>query len=95
MNVPPALDWWRAEPGGAEWLAALAASVLRDRRWELGQPGDAARIRRRLDVLTDELGLDGERMRRWSIAHALAWGVSATKVEEDMIECARLLVAAT
>ncbi len=71
-----------------------AASLLRDRRWLLGSPGGAARIRRRLDQLASEAGLDRERTRRWGIAHALAWGVSGQKVEEDMIECARLLVAA-
>ena len=71
-----------------------AASLLRDRRWLLGSAGDAARIKRRLDLLTAELDLDRERMRRWGIAHALAWGVSGRKLEADMIECARLLVAA-
>jgi streptomycin 6-kinase len=71
-----------------------AASLLRDRRWLLGRPDDAHRIRRRLDLLSSELGLDRERMRRWGIAHALAWGVSGRKLEVDMIECARLLVAA-
>jgi streptomycin 6-kinase len=71
-----------------------AASLLRDRRWLLGGTGDAARIRRRLDQLSSELVLDRERMRRWGIAHALAWGVSGQKVEADMVECARLLLAA-
>ena len=71
-----------------------AASLLRDRRWLLGAAGDATRIRRRLDLLSSELALDRERMRRWGIAHALAWGFSGHKVEADMIECARLLVAA-
>jgi streptomycin 6-kinase len=71
-----------------------AASLLRDRRWLLGRPGDATRIRRRLDLLTSELGLDRERMRLWGIAHALAWGVSGRSVEDDMIESARLLSAA-
>ncbi len=71
-----------------------AASLLRDRRWELGRPGADTRIRRRLDLLAAELGLDRERMRLWGIAHALAWGISATKLEADMIECARLLSAA-
>jgi streptomycin 6-kinase len=68
-----------------------AASLLRDRRDELGSPDDARRIRRRLDILEDELGLDRERMRRWGIAHALAWGVSGEKLEDDMIRCAELL----
>jgi streptomycin 6-kinase len=73
-----------------------AASLLRDRRWLLGGGGeDAARLRRRLDVLADELGLDRERMRRWGIAHALAWGVGSSKVEADMVECARLLAGAS
>jgi streptomycin 6-kinase len=71
-----------------------AASLLRDRRWLLGRDGNARRIRRRLDLLASELGLDRERMRRWGIAHALAWGMSGRKVEEDMIGCARLLAAA-
>jgi streptomycin 6-kinase len=67
------------------------ASLLRDRRDELGRADDSGRIRRRLDVLEDELGLDRERMRRWGIAHALAWGVSGDKLEDDMIRCAELL----
>jgi streptomycin 6-kinase len=71
-----------------------AASLLRDRRWLLGWPDDAARIRRRLDVLSSQLELDRERMRRWGIAHALIWGFSGHKLEQDMIECARLLYAA-
>lgn len=71
-----------------------AASLLRDRRWFLGQPDDAARIRRRLDLLASEPELDRERMRRWGIAHALIWGFSRRKLEEDMIACARLLHAA-
>ena len=71
-----------------------AGSLARDRRWLLGQPGDGARLRRRLDILSSELGLDRERMRRWGIAHALIWGFSDSKVEDDMVESARLLVAA-
>lgn len=71
-----------------------AASLLRDRRWELGLPGAGARIRRRLDLLSAELGLDRERMRLWGVAHALAWGIGKTKLEPDMVECARLLSAA-
>ena len=71
-----------------------AASLLRDRRWLLGRGGDAARIRRRLDLLTEELGVDRERMRRWGITHALIWGFSDSKVEDDMVESARLLADA-
>lgn len=70
-----------------------AGSLARDRRWLLGQAGDAARLRRRLDILSSELNLDRERVRRWGIAHSLAWGFSGSKVEADMIESARILAA--
>ncbi len=70
-----------------------AASLLRDRRWLLGRGGEVERVRRRLDIVTSELSLDRERTRLWGLAHALAWGVSGQKLEEDMIECARLLLA--
>jgi streptomycin 6-kinase len=70
------------------------ASLLRDRRWLIGEPNPGRRISRRLDLLAAELDLDRERMRDWGIVHALAWGVSGNKVETDMIECARHLLAA-
>lgn len=66
------------------------ASLLRDRRWDIR----AAVIRRRLDLLAAELALDPERMRGWGIVHALYWGVGPAKVEEDMLECARILLTA-
>jgi streptomycin 6-kinase len=71
-----------------------AASLLRDRRDLLVRPGAGRIVQRRLDLLASGLDLDRERMRRWGIAHALAWGVSGTvqKVEADMVACARLLV---
>lgn len=48
------------------------ASLLRDRRPELlGDPGAAARMRRRLDQLAAGLDLDRERMCGWGVAHAL------------------------
>jgi streptomycin 6-kinase len=65
------------------------ASLLRDRRWAIS--GEV--IRRRLDLLADELDLDRERMRGWGIVHALYWGVGPRKVEADMVECARILFA--
>jgi streptomycin 6-kinase len=70
-----------------------AASLLRDRRDELtSDPRPRRRLRRRLDQLAADLGLDRERMRGWGIVHALAWGVSGDgKVEEDMVACARWL----
>jgi streptomycin 6-kinase len=69
-----------------------AASLLRDRRWLLAEPGMSSVMRRRLDLLSEELRLDRERMRRWGVVHALAWGVSSRGVEADMVECARILV---
>jgi streptomycin 6-kinase len=71
-----------------------AASLLRDRRWLLGMPDDARRIRRRLDVLSESTELDRERMRLWGIVHALAWGVVGGKLEHDMVRCAELLADA-
>lgn len=71
-----------------------AASLLRDRRWELRDPSAGRRIHRRLELLAEELGLDRKRMRGWGIAHALAWGMGEEKVEEDMVACARWLAAA-
>jgi streptomycin 6-kinase len=65
------------------------ASLLRDRRWSVR----VEVIRRRLDLLAAELGLERERMRGWGIVHALHWGVGPNKVEADMVECARLLAA--
>ena len=71
------------------------ASLLRDRREKLARdPAPERRIRRRLDQLSSELGLDRERLRGWGIVHALAWGFSAQKIEADMIACARRLVEA-
>jgi streptomycin 6-kinase len=68
------------------------ASLLRDRRRELiRDPAAGRRVRRRLDQLSSELELDRERMRGWGIVHALAWGVSGTGVEDDMVACARWL----
>jgi streptomycin 6-kinase len=72
-----------------------AASLVRDRRDELAaDPDPAARIRRRLDQLTEELELPRERLRGWGIVHALAWGVSEQKLEEDMVACASWLAQA-
>ena len=65
------------------------ASLLRDRRWSIRRDV----VERRLDLLVSELGLDRERMRGWGVVHALYWGVDGTKVEPDMLECARLLAA--
>ena len=60
-----------------------AASLLRDRRPELAtEPHPVRRMRRRLDQLAAELGLDRERMRRWAVIHALAWGLGGPEEDE-------------
>ena len=63
-------------------------SLVRDRR-----PVDAAALARRLDTLA-ELGLDRDRMRRWSLLHALWWGPDDTtgKWQPEMLQAARLLL---
>lgn len=71
-----------------------AASLLRDRRWLIGGSGDRQRIERRLDLLVETTGLDRERMRLWGVVHALAWGVGAGKLEQDMVRSAELLAEA-
>jgi streptomycin 6-kinase len=61
------------------------ASLVRDRRDELAaDPHPARRIRRRVDLLCAELGLDRARVRGWGIVHALFWGG-----DELMYACAR------
>jgi streptomycin 6-kinase len=94
-----------AEPGGP-WLAIdpkpLAgerafdvASLLRDRRDELARdPAPLRRIRRRLDQLAAELDLDRERMRRWAVVHALAWGLAEDRSFPDLLACAGWLADA-
>jgi streptomycin 6-kinase len=52
------------------------------------------RIRRRLDRLSGELGLDRERMRRWAVVHALAWGMEDDQWFPDIVACAVWLDAA-
>ena len=95
-NVLRSGDGWRAiDPKPLVGDPAFdAASLLRDRRWLLREAGSARRLRRRLDLLAEGLGLDRERMRLWGIVHALAWGVDETKIEPDLVECARLLATA-
>ena len=70
------------------------ASLIRDRRPLLTAPGGERIVRRRLDQLVSELELDRERMRRWGIAHAIAWGISPDRAHEAHVEVARMLVRA-
>jgi streptomycin 6-kinase len=71
------------------------ASLLRDRRDELAiDPSPSRRIRRRLDQLSADLGLDRERTRRWAVVHALAWGLEADDWDPEMVACAAWLAGA-
>lgn len=71
------------------------ASLLRDRRDSLaGDPRADVRVRRRLDLLASETGLDRERLRGWGIAHALAWGMDRNEADAEMVACARWLAEA-
>jgi streptomycin 6-kinase len=63
------------------------ASLIRDTRERI----DERLVRRRLDLLSELLGLDRERMRCWAIVHALAWGVEGDRADAEMIDCARWL----
>ena len=68
------------------------ASLLRDRRGELARdPSPARRVRRRLDQLSADLDLDRERMRRWAVVHALAWGMADDEWFPDIVACAAWL----
>jgi streptomycin 6-kinase len=89
-------DWLAIDPkplvGEREFDTA---SLVRDRRPELMKDEDApARIGRRLDQLSAELGLDRERMRHWAIVHTIAWGIDDGYYDEEHIACARWLADA-
>jgi len=63
------------------------ASLIRDTRERVNEQ----LVRRRLDLLSELLGLDRERMRCWALVHALAWGVEGDQADAAMIDCARWL----
>jgi len=96
-NVLRSGDGWRAiDPKPLAGDPAFdTASLLRDRREELREDLRAERrVRRRLDLLSEALELDRERMRLWGIVHALAWGVDVNGWHESHVACARLLATA-
>jgi streptomycin 6-kinase len=71
------------------------ASLLRDRRPELAaDPHPARRVRRRVDRLSEALDVDRERMRRWAVVHALAWGLADDEWFPDIVMCAEWLARA-
>ncbi|GIJ23276.1 aminoglycoside phosphotransferase family protein [Micromonospora lutea] len=57
---------------------------------ELGHSPTA--VRRRLDRLSAELGLDRDRVRGWTIGQTLAWSIDADQVFTDHIEVVRWLL---
>ncbi|HEU0303991.1 MAG TPA: aminoglycoside phosphotransferase family protein, partial [Gaiellaceae bacterium] len=83
------------KPIAAEREFTLVA-MIRDRKGEvLGGPRPLARLRRRLDRLSADLGLDRERVHRWTIAHTLVWGFEPDgSYHAAHAEIARLLVDA-
>jgi streptomycin 6-kinase len=66
------------------------APVVRSR--ELGHSRQA--VLRRFDRLTSDLGLDRERARGWTIAHAIAWSFEGDGVIQTHVETARWLLDA-
>jgi streptomycin 6-kinase len=64
------------------------AALLRDRSEDVVRDRDL--VRRRLDRLSGDLGLDRERVRGWALGQTIAWGVDLP----GHVEIARLLVEA-
>jgi streptomycin 6-kinase len=77
------------KPLSGEREFGVAASV---RGGELGF--SERDVRRRLDRLIGELGLDRERARGWAMAQTLAWAFEDDGVLPDHVECARWLIEA-
>jgi streptomycin 6-kinase len=59
-----------------------------------GERLSAARVRRRVDRFSSELGLDRERVRGWTLAHTIAWGFEGDAFKASHAELARLLLDA-
>ena len=57
---------------------------------ELGH--DASSVRRRLERLTSELGLDRDRARGWALGQTIAWAFEEGGVLTEQVECARWLM---
>jgi streptomycin 6-kinase len=68
-------------------------SMVRDRPHDvLADERPAERLARRLDLLASNLELDRERLRRWTIAHTIAWGFDPEGFIPGHAEIARLLL---
>ncbi|MEP7224861.1 MAG: aminoglycoside phosphotransferase family protein [Actinomycetota bacterium] len=78
------------------WLTIDPKPVLAEREFDtaaLIRDGDG-NVSWRLDFLSSELDLDRERMRRWALAHTLAWAFDESEPNPDDIDLARRLAAA-
>jgi streptomycin 6-kinase len=62
------------KPIAAEREFTPVAMIRDDKEEVLAQPHPLRRLRRRLDRLSGDLGLDRDRVRGWTIAHTIAWG---------------------
>jgi streptomycin 6-kinase len=72
-----------------------AAAMVRDRMEEVvGGPEPLQRLRRRLDRLSSDLGVDRGRLRGWTIAHTIAWGFDPSEFHATHVALARLLLDA-
>lgn len=70
-------------------------AMVRDRKEDvLAGPRPQGRLRRRLDRLSGDLGLDRERVRGWTIAHTVAWGFEKHGFNTAHAEISRLLLDA-
>jgi streptomycin 6-kinase len=78
------------------WLAIDPKPVLAEREFDTAAliRDDRENAARRLDFLAGALSLDRERMRRWALAHTLAWGFDESDPDPGMIETVRSLVEA-
>jgi streptomycin 6-kinase len=84
------------------WLAIDPKPIVGERAYDtvalVRDPGPRGLtvqdVRRRLDALSEALGLDRERMRGWGIVKHLAWGLEEDDVHTHDIEQVRLLVEA-
>ncbi|MEU5548834.1 MULTISPECIES: aminoglycoside phosphotransferase family protein [unclassified Micromonospora] len=81
------------------WLAIDPKPLVGEREFsavpmvrgtELGH--SPAAVRRRLDRLSAELGLDRSRVRDWTIGHTMAWSIAGDTVFTDHIEIVRWLL---
>lgn len=70
------------------------AGGVRDRRpWLLDRRDARSIVEQRVRVLSAGAGLDPERVRGWSLVHALAWGMDDGARYDDVLACIPLLGA--